>query len=174
MQWLTLSAIASAALIFSLRVADMSLDTLRVLSVMRGRRAAAWVFGFFQSTLFVIAFTHVLQNLGNPLNIVGYAAGFATGNVVGITLEGRLAFGFVNIRIISPRRGVKLAEALREAGFAVTEVAGRGRDGTVDVLYCSARRRDVPKIEAVIQSLDEQAFLVTEDVRTARRGFWRS
>ncbi len=174
MEWITLPAIASAALIFTLRVADMSLDTLRVLSVMRGRRLTAWIFGFFQSTLFVIAFTHVLSNLDNPLNIVGYAAGFATGNVVGITLEGRLAFGFVNIRIISPRRGVKLAEALRDAGFAVTEVAGRGRDGTVDVLYCSARRRDVPKIETIIQSLDEQAFLVTEDVRSTRRGFWRS
>ena len=36
----------SAGLIFALRVTDMSLDTLRVLFVMRGRKALAWVLGF--------------------------------------------------------------------------------------------------------------------------------
>ncbi|MCJ7532837.1 MAG: hypothetical protein MUO64_17675, partial [Anaerolineales bacterium] len=36
--WLTVSALSNALLIFFLRVADMSLDTLRVLFVMRGRK----------------------------------------------------------------------------------------------------------------------------------------
>jgi len=65
----------------------MTLDTLRVLVVMRGRRKTAWVLGFFQSLIFVIAITSVLSNLDNPLNILGYAAGFATGIVVGWQLK---------------------------------------------------------------------------------------
>ncbi len=172
--WLTLSAFASAALIFTLRVTDMTLDTLRVLSVMRGRRAMAWGAGFFQAVFFVVAFSTVLRNLDNPLNVVGYAAGFATGNVVGIMLEGKLAFGELNVRIISPRRGTRLAEQLRAAGFAVTEVPGRGRDGTVDVLYCTMRRRDLPRAEALVHEVDPQAFIVSEDIRSAYRGFWRA
>ncbi len=50
---LALSVWASAGLIFLLRVGDMSLDTLRVLFVMRGRKAIAWVLGFFQASIFV-------------------------------------------------------------------------------------------------------------------------
>ena len=78
--YITVQALISAALIFALRVADMSLDTLRVLFVMRGRKGIAWVLGFFQSAIFVVAITSVLSHLDNPLNVIGYAAGFATGN----------------------------------------------------------------------------------------------
>ena len=73
-----------AGLIFLLRVCDMSLDTLRMLVVMRGRKLAAWVLGFFQAAIFVLAIPSVLKDLSNLLNVLGYAAGFATGNVVGM------------------------------------------------------------------------------------------
>jgi uncharacterized protein YebE (UPF0316 family) len=76
-----------AGLIFILRVMDMSLDTLRVLFVMRGRKGVVWALGFCQALIFVIAISSVLSNLDNPLNILGYAAGFATGNVVGMLIE---------------------------------------------------------------------------------------
>ncbi|RMF46522.1 MAG: DUF2179 domain-containing protein [Anaerolineae bacterium] len=172
--WLPLSALLSALLIFALRVTDMTLDTLRVLSVMRGKRAAAWGAGFFQASFFVIAFSTVLKNLDNPLNIVGYAAGFATGNVVGIMLENKLAPGILNVRVISPRRGTRLAEELRAEGFAVTEMTGRGKDGTVDVLHCTVRRKELPRIEALVHTIDPEAFVVSEDIRSVRRGFWRA
>ena len=61
----------NAGLIFILRVTDMSLDTLRVLFVMRGRKAIAWVLGFFQAAIFVVAIASVLRDLTNPLNIIG-------------------------------------------------------------------------------------------------------
>ena len=65
-----------ALLIFSLRVVEMTFDTLRVLFILRRRRAIAWVVGFGQSLIFVIAITSVLENLDNVLNILGFAAGF--------------------------------------------------------------------------------------------------
>jgi uncharacterized protein YebE (UPF0316 family) len=85
----------SALLIFFLRVLDMTLDTLRVLFVMRGKKRIAWILGFFQSAIFVLAIGKVLTQLNNPLNIIGYAAGFATGNVVGMLIEERIAIGHV-------------------------------------------------------------------------------
>ena len=65
----------------------MTLDTLRVLMVMRGKKGTAWILGFFQSVIFVLAITRCSSNLDNPLNMIGYAAGFATGNVVGMLIE---------------------------------------------------------------------------------------
>jgi uncharacterized protein YebE (UPF0316 family) len=172
--WLTLSALGGAGMIFALRVSDMTLDTLRVLVVMRGRKGIAWVLGFFQASIFVIAITSVLSNLDNPLNILAYAAGFATGNVVGMLIEERLAIGHIQLSIISPRRGAALAERLREEGYAITEISARGKDGVVTLLSCSVLRKNVSKVQQLVNDVDDSAFITAEDVRPVRRGFWRA
>ena len=163
-----------AALIFSLRVFDMTLDTLRVLFVMRGRKKIAWVLGFFQSAIFVTAIGTVLSNLDNPLNIIGYAAGFAAGNMVGMVIEERLAIGHTSINIISPRLGTAIAEHLRANGYAVTEIAARGKDGMVTMLNCLVLRKNVDKARQLVNEIDPEAFITIEDVRPVRRGFWRA
>jgi len=172
--WFTISALLGAGMIFALRVSDMTLDTLRVLVMMRGRRKIAWVLGFFQALIFVIAIGSVLNNLDNPLNILGYAAGFATGIVVGITIEERLAIGHIQLSIISPRRGAALAERLRSEGYAITEISGRGKDGVVTMLSCSVLRKNVSKVQELVNEVDDSAFITAEDVRSVRRGFWRA
>ncbi len=171
---LSLPAWLGALGIFALRVTDMTFDTLRMLFVVRGNKGLAWILGFLQSVIFVIAFSSVLSNLDNPLNIVGYAAGFATGNVVGILIEQRLAIGYTHIQIVSSRRGVALAQTLRENGFAVTEIPARGKDGTVSMLSVSVRRKQVAAVEEIVHATDAEAFVTTEDVRPMRRGFWRA
>lgn len=163
-----------ALMIFALRVGDMSLDTLRVLFVVRGKKTIAWVLGFFQSLLFVIAITSVLTQLNNPLNIIGYAAGFATGNVLGMIIEERLAVGHIQLTIISMNRGAAVCDALRNSGFGVTEIPGRGKNGTVSVILTSVFRKDVDRLETVILETDPEAFVTREDVRPMRRGFWRA
>jgi len=170
----TIEALLGAGLIFALRVTDMSLDTLRVLFVMRGRKGPAWVLGFFQAMVFVLAIGSVLQNLDNPLNIIGYAAGFATGNVLGMLIEERLAIGHVQVSIVSPRRGAAIAEKMRDDGYAITEIPARGRDGMVTMLTCSVFRRYVGRVHQVVGEIDPEAFITAEDVRPVRRGFWRA
>ena len=160
--------------IFALRIGDMSLDTVRVLFVVRGRKGLAWVLGFFQSLIFVIAISSVLANLDNPLNILGYATGFATGNVIGMLIEERLAIGHIQLNIVSSLRGAAIAEQLREAGYAVTEIPARGKNGTVTMLQCGVKRKEMDHVETVILEADPDAFVTTEDVRSVRRGFWRS
>jgi uncharacterized protein YebE (UPF0316 family) len=162
----------AALTIFGLRVSDMTLDTLRMLFVVRGRKAIAWVLGIFQATIFVVAFSRVLTHLDNPLNILGYAAGFATGNVIGMLIEERLAIGHIHLRIISPKRGAALAKSLRRAGFAVTEIRARGKDGVVGLLSVSVLRKDVSMAKNIVHATDEHAFVTSEDVRPIWRGFW--
>ena len=164
----------NAALIFGLRITDMSIDTLRVLFVVRGQKTVAWILGFFQSAIFVIAITRVLADLGNPLVLFGYAAGFATGNVLGIMIEERLAVGHIQLQIVSQRRGVAVAKALRRSGYGVTEISARGRDGTVKLLTASVLRKDAARARQTVHRVDEDAFITSEDVRPVRRGFWRA
>jgi uncharacterized protein YebE (UPF0316 family) len=160
--------------IFALRVGDMTLDTIRVLFVMRGRRLLAWILGFMQALIFVFAISSVLANLDNPLNVIGSAAGFATGVVIGMVIEDRLAIGHIHFTIISSVRGAAIAQMLRESGFAVTEIPARGKNGTVSVLHVDVTRRDMDNVETVVLETDAEAFITAEDVRPVRRGFWRA
>jgi uncharacterized protein YebE (UPF0316 family) len=163
-----------ALLIFFLRVCDMTLDTLRLLFVVRGRKGIAWILGFFQSVIFVIAITSVISNLDNFLTVIGYAAGFATGNVVGMIIEERLAVGHTHLRVISSNRGVAIALRLRQAGYAVTEIPARGKDGGVSLLHCDVLRKQADDVRGLIKDVDADAFITADDIRPIRRGFWRA
>jgi uncharacterized protein YebE (UPF0316 family) len=170
----TLDAILIALVIFALRVCDMSADTIRVLFVVRGKKALAWGLGFFQSLVFIIAISSVLTDARNLLNILAYATGFATGNVVGMYIEERLAVGHIAVSIISSTRGSAIAEALRAEGFAVTEISARGKDGTVNLIHCSVLRKQIDQVDTIVLETDPEAFVTAEDVRPVRRGFWRA
>jgi uncharacterized protein YebE (UPF0316 family) len=172
--FLSPAAWIGALTIFAMRVSDMTMDTLRMLFVMRGRKVTAWLLGFFQSVIYVLAITSVLSHLNNPLNVIGYAAGFATGNVIGMLIEERLAIGHIHLRIISPRLGVATAQALRDQGYGVTEIPARGKDGMVSVLSVSVLRKDVPNVQKLVHEKDPEAFMTSEDVRTVRHGYWRA
>jgi len=168
-----LALIQPALLIFTLRVVDISLYTMRIFMITRGRKAGAWIFGFAQAFVYVVAIRAVISDLGNWLNMLGYAAGFATGLVVGITIERRLALGHLLLRIISARHGMEIAENLRGAGFAVTEIPAHGKDGMVSLLICNIFRRHLDQVREIVTSLDEAAFITAEDVTPLQHGFWR-
>ncbi|MFZ3071017.1 MAG: DUF5698 domain-containing protein [Anaerolineaceae bacterium] len=161
-----------ALAIFVLRVLNISMDTLRFMLTMRGKQAISWVLGFIESILFVVVMGAVLEDLNNVLNIIGYAAGFATGNVIGMAIEKRLAIGYSHVSIVSRQMGLAVADALRCKDFAVTEIPARGRDGTVTLLYCSVRRKDIKEIEKAALDIDPDAFITVEDITPMQRGYW--
>lgn len=151
------------------RILDVSLGTLRTVAVVRGRMLAASLLGFCEVSIWVIAASKVITSLTNPLNVIGYAGGFALGNAVGIAIERRLALGELVLRVISRGRGPELAAALREHGFRVTEFDGRGRDGAVTMLYLKVERIDAPAIERLVLDKDPDAFVAVEDLRSSNR-----
>jgi uncharacterized protein YebE (UPF0316 family) len=167
------TVLLSALLIFFLRVLDIALYTLRLLMVTRGRKALAWVFSFIKSLIFVITIQLVLQDLDNWLKILGYATGFATGLVVGMWLEERIALGLNHLRIISPKRGAELTERLRDEGYAVTEIPSRGKEGVVTILDMDVLRKKTSKIVNLVNKIDPEAFITSRSVRSAQRGFFR-
>jgi uncharacterized protein YebE (UPF0316 family) len=169
---LTQETILVALGIFVLRLVNQTIDTVRFMMTIRGRKLVAWIAGFLETVIFVVTLSAVISELNNVLYIVAYSAGFATGNTVGMLVEDRLAVGYANLRIISPKRGPALAKKLRKAGYAVTEIQARGKDGTVKLLNMSVRRRDVKTVHQITKQVDEGAFITSEEMRPLRRGFW--
>jgi uncharacterized protein YebE (UPF0316 family) len=159
--------------IFLLRTIDITISTLRTFSIARGHRLAAWLLGFTQALLFVTAISAMLTHLQNVLNLLAFAAGMATGNVLGITIEGLLAPGHSLLHIYSQGRGEGIARELRKLGHGATMVSGKGRDGTVSLIYCNIPRRKVRNIHEQVAAHDPEAYISVENVRQLRGG-WRA
>ena len=159
--------------VFTMRVIDMSLDTLRMLFVMRGRKFLAGGIGVIQATVFILAVSTVLKGPLDLLTIAGYALGFGTGVVIGIIAEQRLALGHSMLRVYSPTSGAALAEALRAASFAVTEFIAHGRDGEITVINSAIARRDVARAQDIIKQIDPGAFITVDEIQPLQRGYFR-
>ncbi|HEY4718147.1 MAG TPA: DUF5698 domain-containing protein [Anaerolineales bacterium] len=158
--------------IFIARLVNQTIDTVRFMMTIRGRKLVAWVMAFTESVIFVVTLSAVFSNLNNILYIGAYAAGFAFGNTVGMMVEERLAVGHIHMSIISPKRGSAIAEKLRAEGYAVTEIPARGKDGMVTLLHVSVRRRKVNQVHKITQKIDSSAFISGEEMRPLWRGFW--
>jgi uncharacterized protein YebE (UPF0316 family) len=169
--WLPIPVAYYPIAIFLLRTTDITISTLRTFNVARGRRLPAWILGFLQALLFVTATSAVLTELGNILNLLAFAAGMATGNVIGMTIERLLSPGHSLIRMYSPGRGEALARELRQLGYGATLVSGKGLDGTVALIYCYVPRRQVPRIKKQIIIHDPDAYISVENVRQLRGGW---
>ncbi|UCF19101.1 MAG: DUF2179 domain-containing protein [Gemmatimonadota bacterium] len=157
--------------IFFLRIVDVSIATVRLLFAVRGRKLSAAALGFFEILIWIVAIGTVVRNLDSVLLVIGYAAGFAAGNYVGITIEEKLALGVAEVRIVSRRTGVEIAQALRDKGFGATEILGQGREGRVEIVTTVVERRALAGILAEIQRWDPEAFVSVDEPRSIQRGW---
>lgn len=167
-----MEAILAGLFVFAMRLTDMSLDTLRLLFVMRGRKVLAGLIGALQATVFILAVSAVLSGPLNVFTVAGYALGFGTGVIVGMLAEERLAIGYSYVRIYSPH-GKAIADALRAAGHAVTEFSARGKDGLLTVVNCVVARRHAAHVRAIAEQVDANAFITIDEARALQRGYFR-
>lgn len=163
---MNLEALGVAALIFVARVADVALGTLRTAFIVRGKRAVAFAVGFCESLVWVAVVAQVISNLNHPIYVFAFALGFATGTVVGITIEDWFAIGEQVVRVFTAK-GESMAVTMRKQGCAVTMFPGTGRDGPVHLLFIQAPRRRTKKILSAVREFDPYCFYTVDDVRLA-------
>jgi uncharacterized protein YebE (UPF0316 family) len=160
--------------IFFLRIVDVSMSTVRIVLAVRGHKFVVPFIGFFEVLVWVFAVGNAIRFLDSGWHLLGYAAGFSTGSVVGLLIEERLAIGYATIRVVSRHAGVEMADGLRACGFGVTEFGAQGRDGRVEVIFTVCMRRDVPRVIVEIERWDPQAFITVEEPRDIRWGWMQT
>jgi uncharacterized protein YebE (UPF0316 family) len=164
---MTLTLLLGALLIFAMRIADVSLGTLRIVMLVRGNRGLAGLLGFCESLIWLLAARQVITSLDNPLQIVAYAGGYATGTMLGSTIEKWIAMGHTLVRIVTPVSAKPVAPALRDKGFYVTELNATGRDGDVRVGFSVVPRRRVPEVMRIVRETCPKAFVTFEETKPA-------
>jgi uncharacterized protein YebE (UPF0316 family) len=153
--------------IFLAEVCVVTLCTVRIIFIARGMRVRAAVLGFFEVSIWLFAIGQVMQNLSDLGCYAGFAAGFALGNYLGITIEQKLALGNLVVRVITHRDGGALAHNLNAAGYGVTRVDGRGATGPVHVILTVIPRKQLSSVVAVLKAFDPHVFYSVDDLQSA-------
>ena len=164
--YMNLTVFATFCLIVLARITDVSLGTIRMVSVVQGRRAFAAVLGFFESLVFISVVAKVLLNMKQPVYALAYGLGFATGTYLGMLIEQRLAFGKQLVFFLTPK-GPDLAEVLRAGEYRVAELKGQTRDGVLTILCVEIARREANELIRIASAVDEQCVVIVNDIRRA-------
>lgn len=159
--------------IFMARVMDVSLGTFRTLMVVQGRRLPAALIGFFEVSIYVTALGKVVNSLDNPLNLLAYALGFASGNFIGITIENKIALGNLSAQIIlKTSDNQELIEILRDNKFGVTVIEGKGKEGNREILNVVINRKDLNNLKRIVYEYEDKAFITVNNINPISGGYF--
>jgi uncharacterized protein YebE (UPF0316 family) len=167
-----MEAVLGALFIFLLRIGDVSVGTLRVVLLVSGRKQPATMLAFCESAIWIFAISRVFAKIdGHPEKMIAYAAGYAAGTLVGMTVEQYLAFGEQLVRVITRRTDANMKELLAAEGFGVTSFCGQGVGGPVEELMIAIPRKRRTKLLKLVRDIDPKAFITVETVTQILGGF---
>lgn len=161
-------------IILMINISFVSLHTVRMMFIFKGRRYIASLIGAVEAFIFVLGIGLVLENVEAIQNLVAYAAGYAIGILVGTKIEERLALGYVTVKVISKNIQYPLSQELRRKGFGVTAWLGEGRGGQRLVMEILTSRKDQQDLYRHIMAFEPEAFIICYEPQHFRGGFWVS
>ena len=154
--------IFSALIIFSLRLADQSLGTMRALLVSKNKPIYAALIGLVESAIWIVAISQVIKDIDDPVLIGAYAAGFAAGTILGTYIERIVGVGNIVVRVFTASNSPSVAETLRDNGHGVTVIDGEGKEGPVKIYLCVIPRRKLKSVLAMIEEINPNAYITTD------------
>jgi len=154
------------------RIMDVTVGTVRLIFVSRGYKYLAPLLGFVEVTIWLLAIGQIMQQLDNFMSYIGYGAGFAMGNYIGIILVERMSIGTVLVRIIPKFDTQNLVTHLREGNFGVTSVDAEGKSGPINMLFTIVKRKDLDGVLKIINQFNPNAFYSIEEVQKVNEGYF--
>ncbi|HLT71621.1 MAG TPA: DUF5698 domain-containing protein [Cyclobacteriaceae bacterium] len=158
-------------LIFLARICDVSINTIRIIYVLGGRKATATILGFFESLIWLMAISQIFEHLDNWVCYVAYPGGFAVGILVGMIIEEHIAYGKVIVRIITRKETLPLRQFLEGMGFRYTLLKAVGRDGAENVVFTVLEREKLDDLLPFLRESLPTAFYTIEKVNRASDDF---
>lgn len=166
------NALVIVAIILVVNIVYVSLLTIRMILTLKSRRYLAALVSVFETIMYIIGLSLVLDNLDGIQNVIAYAAGFATGIIVGSLIEERLALGYITVNVISTNPELEFTKKLRAQGYGVTSWEAQGMEGTRLALQVLTPRKRELKLYQAINEIDPRAFIISYEPKQIQGGFW--
>jgi len=157
-------------LIFLARIIDVSMGTIRIIFISKGRKLNSTIIGFFEILIWLAAISRIMNNLDNPIYYVAYASGFAVGTYIGILIEERIALGFLLVRAITKTNARRLIMELELKGYSVTHTNAIRKHQNVHIIYAIIHRKDLETIIKSIIKFNPRAIYSVEEIKKVSDG----
>ena len=161
------------------KVIEVSVSTVRIMLISRGEKTKGSILILLEVSLWLIITGTVLVGFQEDLiRCLVYIVACSIGSYVGSIIEGKLAFGLCSIQVIIAQdnmvhdsSAMELAKVLRDNGYAVTIMEGRGKKGKRDILMLHLKRKRIPAAISIIKSKIENAVITVNDVKLIDGGY---
>jgi uncharacterized protein YebE (UPF0316 family) len=157
------------------RICDVSLDTLRMLFIIKGRKLIAASVGFFEVLIWFLIVREALNTDITSLWVaISYAGGFATGTVIGGVLSDKFISGNLTVQVILSDRSDEIVTFIRKAGYAVSviDVKGQDEERPKYILLMEINKKLINQLKKLIKSLDEKAFIIINETKLVHNGYF--
>ncbi len=158
-------------LIFLARIFDQSIGILRILFATKGLKLPAFIAGFFESLVWLVAISSIINQLDNVFCYIAFSGGFATGNAVGIYLEQKISIGFVMIRVVFQKNAEETIKLLKSSDFKLTISDAMGMHEPVKMVFSTIKRKDLKEFLKILKLNNPTAFYTIEDVKMVKEGY---
>lgn len=158
--------------IFFGRICDVTLGTLRIIFVSKGERYKAPIVGFFEVFIWIVIISQIISRANDLVSYLSYAAGYASGNYIGILVENKIAFGYQLIRAYTRKDASELVKLLNKNNIGATFVKGEGAVSQVGIVEIVVGRKNMDKALSIISEFDESVFYLVEDIRYKQKGIF--
>ena len=161
-------------IIFFAKIIEVSISTVRIVFINKGEKIKGALLGFIEIMIWLIVVSSVLNNITeDPIKVFIYAIAFSLGNFFGVTIESKIAVGLSSIQVVvDQKEGEVLADILREQGFGVTILEGKGKDDSVkNLLFIQLKRKKIPVATKLIKEHNPEAYITVNEIKTMFGGY---
>ena len=161
-------------IIFCAKIIEVSISTIRVVFIGKGERVKGAILGFVEIMIWLIVVSSVLNNITeDPIKMLIYAAAFSLGNYLGVTIESKIAVGLASIQVVvNEKDGDVLANILREQGYGVTIIEGKGKNESIkNLLFIQLKRKKIPEAVKLIKQHNPEAYITVNDIKSRLGGY---
>ncbi|MDR1405773.1 MAG: DUF2179 domain-containing protein [Prevotellaceae bacterium] len=159
-------------LVFFARICDVTLGTLRIIFISKGKKYLAPLAGFLEVFIWIVVISRILEASNDLICYVSYAGGYAAGSFIGMHVEERLAIGMLFISVFTKKDGKQLVAQLNHAGYGATINRGEGMEGGVNIVQTVVIRKKSERALQIITQFDPKVFYVVSDVRAVQHGIF--
>lgn len=155
-------------LIFTFKVIENTLSTLRIIVVANGKKILGSILQGIVSIIWVISTSLVVINIQkDPLKILAFTSGALIGSYIGSIIEEKLALG-TNIitTIINKNLTEKIIYALKKQKHEAIILNGKNIYEQKNILLIIVKRKQNQNIIKLIKNIDKSAKIIIENAIT--------
>lgn len=159
--------------IFLARIVDVSLGSIRTILIVKGKSLSASIIAFLEVFIWFLIAKEALNTPFDSLLIpLFYAAGYATGTLIGTYLSTHFVSGIVGLQVITKKRDAKMIKELRDQGYGISVVLLKDAfDGyKKEMLFMQVNKKSLNQALHIIKSYDQDAFISISDTKYVQNG----